>query len=142
MTIFLSTPISCFDNPEELIAYKKSINQLINGLKEKYYVYSEIEKIYNESDYDTPEKSIEIDLQLIKKSEVFIFHYPKAVPTSALIELGVAISLKKVIIIISPSLKMLPYLALGINSICPKSFFIETTRIDHAVIEEIIKKLK
>lgn len=137
MRIFLSTPISCFKEKKDLINYKKEIITLLLALKKDHNVCSEIESIDSETDYDTPEKSISMDLDSIQKCDVFILHYPKQTPTSALIELGVAIAYEKKIIIVTPQASSLPYLALGISTKCPKSQIIESSSINQEVICKI-----
>ena len=138
MRIFLSTPISCFRDPCELQAYKNSVKNLIVELKKNHSVCSEIEKIEKQSDYDTPEKSISTDLESIKKCDVFVLHYPKSIPTSALIELGFAIAFNKRIIIITPQIAMLPYLSLGTSSVCSESLIIESESLDLQTINKIM----
>lgn len=138
MNIFLSTPISCFEDKNELSNYKQSIKLLLKELKKEHDVCSEIESIYEESDYDTPEKSIVTDLEAVKKCDFFVFHYPKKVSTSALIELGFAIACNKTIIIITPTISTLPYLAIGIRAQCPNSQIIQSKTLDHECIKKIL----
>lgn len=66
MNIFLSTPISQYKSKAELQAYKESLIHLISQLRKKHNVCTEIEAIYSETDYDTPEKSISKDLESVK----------------------------------------------------------------------------
>ena len=138
MKVFLSTPISCFNNKAELINYKESITNLLSAIKKQHTVCAEIETIMDEADYDTPEKSIETDLQSIRNCDIFIIHYPTKVPSSALIELGVAIALNKRIIIITSSKNTLPYLALGIPSTINKSIILESNSFDDDFIDKML----
>lgn len=138
MRIFLSTPISCFKDLHELLTYKNSVKNLIVELKKNHSVCSEIENIDKQSDYDTPEKSISADLESIKNCDVFVLHYPKAIPTSALMELGFAIAFNKRIIIITPQISILPYLSLGVSSVCSGSQIIESESLDFSTIEKIM----
>lgn len=142
MRIFLSTPISCYKSREELSNYKKEIDSLLLNLKSNHSVCSEIESIDSLNDYDAPEKSISDDLQSVMECDVFILHYPQKISTSALIELGFAISFNKKIIIITPHINMLPYLALGVPSKCQGSLIIEANCISEEVIKKIQKNLK
>lgn len=137
MNIFLSTPISQYKSKAELQAYKESLIHLISQLRKKHNVCTEIEAIYSETDYDTPEKSISKDLESVQKCDLFILHYPKQVPTSALIELGFALAYKKRILIIASYISTLPFLAQGIPLYCPNSVIIESRKIDLAVIKTI-----
>ena len=137
MKIFLSIPISCFDNASELQKYKADVSSLIATLKENHSVCSEIESISDDSDYDTPEKSISTDLDSIRECDIFILHYPKKVPTSALIELGFAIAFNKRIVIITPQKNILPYLVNVISAINNESLIIESTIIDDELVQKI-----
>ena len=137
MNIFLSTPISQYKSMAELQTYKDSLINLVSQLRKNHSVCTEIEAIYSESDYDTPEKSISKDLESIQKCDLFILHYPKQVPTSALIELGFALAYEKRILIIAPHISTLPFLAQGIPMHCPNSAIIESEKIDLAVIKTI-----
>ena len=130
--------MSCFKDSRELLAYKNSVKNLIVELKKDHSVCSEIESIAKRSDYDTPEKSISTDLEAIRNCDVFVLHYPKALPTSALMELGFAIAFNKKIIIITPHISMLPYLSLGISSVCSESLIIESENLDLPTIKKII----
>ena len=88
-----------------------------------------------------PEKSIKDDLASIANCDMFILHYPRQIPTSALMELGFAIALSKRIIIITPKRNLLPYLAQGIDSACDGSEIIESDAIDNELIQEISSRL-
>ena len=128
MNIFLSTPISQYKSKAELQAYKESLIHLISQLRKKHNVCTEIEAIYSETDYDTPEKSISKDLESVQKCDLFILHYPK---------LGFALAYKKRILIIASHISTLPFLAQGIPLYCPNSVIIESRKIDLAVIKTI-----
>lgn len=141
MRIFLSTPISCFKNSEELYMYKKMVMSLVSALKREHSVCSEIENITDETDYDSPEKSIATDLDSISKCDIFILHYPKPMPTSALIELGFAIAFNKRTIIITPDIKMLPYLSLGVPLFCNNSSIIVSDKLNTETIAKIISTI-
>lgn len=139
MKIFLSTPISYFKDKDKLRTYKELIKSFIVKMKQHHTVCSEIEDINDNSDYDTPEKSISDDLNSIKDCDLFILHYPEKIPTSALIELGFAIAYEKRIIIITPHKHILPFLALGIPSQCPSSIIIENEHFDIKLIQKLEK---
>lgn len=137
MNIFLSTPISCYKTLKEFQDYKETVLSFMSELRKKHIIYAEIENINNSYEYDSPEKSIFLDLTSIKKCDLFILHYPKKMPTSSLIELGFAVAFSKKIIIITPSYHELPYLALGIPAHSKDSFIIESDNIDTAVLNEV-----
>ena len=141
MNIFLSTPISCFTTTEELAGYKQELSKLLMSLRQKHDVCAEIERLESFDSYDPSEKSLGTDMRAIQICDVFIMHYPKSFPTSALIELGAAISEQKTILIIVPSVSLLPYLATGIPAYIDGSFIIESTDIDDICVEKIEKIL-
>ncbi|MCR4682745.1 MAG: hypothetical protein K5647_05360 [Clostridiales bacterium] len=140
MNVFLSTPISNFKTSSALNAYKTSALEFISFLREKVMVCSEIETINNKNDYDSPEKSVTQDLDAIKNCDCFVLHYPEKIPTSALIELGFAIALEKIIIIITPKISMLPYLAQGVSS-CPHALIIESLQLNKDVANKVINQI-
>lgn len=142
MNIFLSTPISSFTSTEDLIAYKLQILKLIKALKMTYSVYSEIETINNELNYESPDNAILADLEKIKACDMFILHYPQRIPTSALIELGFAVSFEKPIIVITSQREILPYLILGISATNPMSTIIEAKEINDQLIQKVISLLQ
>lgn len=65
--------------------------------------------------YASPEESAITDLNAIENATHFILFYPYKTSTSALIELGYALALRKKILIAVPDLKELPYLAQGLG---------------------------
>lgn len=142
MKIFLATPISSYSDDGALTEYKKRIREFIQELKKDHMVFSELEHIADENDYDTPEQSLLMDMNAIKESDMFILHMPRYVPTSALIELGIAIAERKKIIIISPDINILPYLAIGLINMSNAIFIAsESISSECAVkINHIIKK--
>lgn len=137
MHIFLSTPISCFKNKKELLEYKNRIMPLILALEQHHTVCSEVKGIGSPVEYDSPTKSIKMDMDAIKKCELFIMHYPFPIPTSALIELGFAIAFQKRIII-TPDKSKLPYLTLGIPSTIKQSAIIEAETINNTLIQGLL----
>ncbi len=136
MNVFISSPISSF-NSQEYKKYKSHVLQLIDQIKQNHYVFSEIETIKDIADYDQPCDSICIDFDQIKKSDYFIMYYPFALPTSSLIELGYALAIDIPVIIVTPSIKCLPYLAQGIKGINSTSTIIETKVLDETAINKI-----
>ena len=134
--IFFATPISAFDSKKEYAEYRKIVLELIDILKSNYEVYSEIELINNDYDYDSPAKAAVNDLNKISDSDFFIIHHPKRLQTSTFIELGYALALKKIIIIISSS-SDLPYLANDIVEF-ENVFYLKSQEITKDIIQQII----
>ena len=70
--IFIATPISGFDNWHEYESFRINILTLIEMLRQlNYHVWSEIELVGSNSEYDTPEQSVKKDIQKIKSSDIF-----------------------------------------------------------------------
>jgi len=117
MNIFLATSISSLNSPEKLAQYKKQIRLLADSLiSESHTVHSELFKIESIDNYDSPIDSLAMDMTAISQADVFILHYPIKKGSSTLIELGYAIAKEKFIVAIIPSLDVLPFMALGLDS--------------------------
>ena len=142
MIIFLATPISSFKTDEEYDMYRKRVIQFITLLRKEHQVQSEIEKVESENDYDSPAESFTRDLSAIQNCDAFIFHYPIPSPTSALIELGIALALKKIVIIIAPSKRQLPYLVQGIDNIGTSFLLVENKHLGKTTAKNIIDFLE
>lgn len=113
--IFLSTPISGFENRAIFTLFRKKVIDITTFLEGKGFdVYSEINKTATESDYDSPVKSIKDDFQKVKSSDIFIMLHPQKMQTSTFIELGYACAFNVKIIIIGDK-NNLPYLAKGLE---------------------------
>lgn len=136
MRIFLSTPISAFDVNQEYIEYRQQVLNFISVLRQRNIVYSEIENISELNYYDNPSDALSKDLDIIDKSEMFVIHHPFRMQTSTLIELGYALALNKIIIIIGKR-KDLPYLALGLPEKTANTFIIDISSLSVQTAEEI-----
>ncbi len=134
--VFLSAPISGFDNQNEYASFRQSLSQLVDELKKEFQLISEIEEIKNCTDYETPEQSAEKDFCEIRNADVFLLIHPKKMQTSALIELGYAFAYSKKIVIVG-NRNDLPYLSLGLNISNHSSYIIENSEIDCVTIEKI-----
>lgn len=142
MFIFLSTPISDCVCHNSIHNYKGAISLLVERMRKSHMVWSEIERIASQNDYETPENSIQKDLHAIQSCDLFVLHYPHKVPTSALIELGFAIANNKRIIVITPKISTLPFLAQGINALRSDSIIIDSERLDNDTIDRIMSVLE
>lgn len=117
--IFIATPIAGFSSKEDYKKYKALILEVIGNIKKnnKINIFCEITNIKDISEYDSPAKSVIKDFKHIRESEYFILLYPQKVGSSALIELGYALSEGKYILIISPEKIILPYMVLGFEEV-------------------------
>ena len=111
--LFFSAPMTGLSNSAD---YKRNKDQAIDiirhiqnkhGITEIFYAGFEIESA---DKFDAPENAMATDLDAIASSSAFILYYPEPMASSALIELGFALGIKKPIIIITKNRKTLPYL--------------------------------
>lgn len=138
--IFLATPISGLKS-DDYSTYRSVLLHLVERLKAKYEVYSELERVSDMSCYDSPEKSVMEDFRRIKEADIFLLHHPARMQSSTLIELGYACSQEKKIIIVGNKTD-LPYLALGLPSAQLNTVIIETLEIDSDIIEKILQTIE
>ena len=139
-TVFVSTPITGFDDMQEFLIFKERAVFIIAVLKNLgYFVYNEFEKVEDESCFDSPSKSVDDDFNKITNSDYFIFVHPRKMQTSSFIELGYACALQKPIIIIS-KYGNLPFLAKGLCESRLSARFIEFDEKNN-VIENRLKQL-
>lgn len=135
--IFLSTPISGFENKVIFTLFREKVIEITTFLQKKGFdVYSEINKTATESDYDSPIKSIKDDFQRIKSSDIFIMFHPQKMQTSTLIELGYACAFNVKIIIIGNK-NNLPYLAKGLEESEHKAKLMNISDFNNINKEEI-----
>lgn len=138
-SIFIATPISGFESWEEYKLFRSGMLNLIHQLrKQKYTVWSEIEFVGNDSDYDTPEQAVLNDLSKIDESNVFILIHPRKMQTSTLFELGYAYSKINNIIIVGDC-KNLPYMVQGLNVLGKYVKYISSNLVDNVTAEEILR---
>lgn len=134
--IFLSTPISGFQNKNQYISYRKSVLLLISSLTKKYEVYCELQEILDIESYDTPQDSIRKDFNAIKEADIFILLHPMRMQSSSLVELGFACALGKKLIIVGAH-NDLPYLINGLVESDYNSIIIYSSEINDKVIISI-----
>ena len=135
--IFISTPISGFADKETYLKYREVVVRLIEKLRRKYEVCSEVEQIIEWDTYDSPMKSVKEDFCSIKNNSFFILLHPARMQTCSLIEFGYACALKKKILIVGRK-KDLPYLAVGYAEYSKEVNIIETDKLSDGDFERII----
>jgi nucleoside 2-deoxyribosyltransferase len=129
--VFLSAPMSAFDQD----AYENSRSQAIkvaehlkscHNLKNVFYAGGSIKST---SDFDESFDALEMDTKAIRESVLFIMIYPKKVVSSALVEAGYALALKKPCIFFVRDRDDLPYILKGAENSSLKSEDIPTIKI-------------
>lgn len=141
ISIFISTPISGFENETDYFNYREVVVSLIKELRQSYSVCSEVEQITGLSTYDSPDKSIQEDFESIKNSDVFLFLHPLRMQSSSLIELGYAIALGKKIVIVGKKCN-LPYLAVGIENFSSHAVIVDANTISSDYFNQIYTAIK
>lgn len=135
--IFISTPISGFEDRTGYKKFRLFILNLIDCLRRKGFdVCSEIEQISNSEDYDSPSKSVEDDFSNINNSDFFLMIHPCRMQTSSLIELGYACANSKKIVIVGNK-NTLPYLAKGLEKSNIQTYILDISEIDNGIIPQI-----
>lgn len=111
--LFVSVPMAAFDESYEYEKFRASILDAIRGIK-KSCSFSNVffagQEISSFKDFESEDLSIVEDYTALKNSSNFVLIYPQKLATSALIELGWAMVMKKPIIIFAKDRDDLPYL--------------------------------
>lgn len=137
--IFISAPISGFEDKKIYLTFRDFIIHLIAVLREAgFEVCSELEQISHTDNYDSPTKSVESDFANIASSDIFLMIHPKRMQTSSLIELGFACANKKRIVIVGKE-ENLPYLAKGLKESPIDTKIIEVSDINKNIMSRIIE---
>lgn len=139
-TIFIAAPISGFNDQKEYVNYRKSVINLIACLEDEYQIFSELTKVKEICDYDTPEEAVKQDLELIDNADFFIILHPYRMQTSSMIELGYALANKKNIIIIG-KIEDLPYMAVGMRAFSNVRI-VSTNELSQNTVDEILKEIE
>ncbi len=137
--IFLSTPISSF-GPDEFQDFKTLFNALHRAIElnnPEYRVFCAAESISSLDVLDDLKYSAINDFQRIENCIAFVLFYPKQLATSALVELGYALALKKSILIITPRKETLPFLCRKMDVVYD-FVDIQSTKIEHQKVVELI----
>lgn len=135
--VFISTPISGFEDKAVYTKFREFIMNLIDSLRRNGFdVCSEIEQISNSGDYDSPSKSVEDDFFNIRNSDIFLMIHPSRMQTSSLIELGYACAYSKKIVIVGNK-DTLPYLAKGLENSIFQTCILDVSEINKGIVPQI-----
>ncbi|WP_018983683.1 hypothetical protein [Salinimonas chungwhensis] len=138
--IFISSPVSSFSDVEldQLTFILERVqNQLLKNTQLKTYCAAiEVKK---NNGFDSPEDSVIEDLKKITNCSGFLLFYPKKVASSALIELGYAVALKKPILIIASDANDIPFMARGMPTTLEDFTIHLTKNIDDYTIHKLKK---
>lgn len=118
--LFVSMPMASFDSSKEYEKFRASILDAIRGIKRSCdfsKVFFAGDEISSFKDFESEDLSVVQDYKSLKNSDNFLLIYPKSTATSALIELGWAMVMKKPIIIFVKKKDDLPYLMKHADSV-------------------------
>jgi hypothetical protein len=96
--VFVAAPIDSLTSNEERIHQKASINAVIDCIQKRcklQNVYFAGEQAIDPKNYDQPSVGLIRNIQRIRASTYFLLIYPRLLPTSALVEVGMALALGK-----------------------------------------------
>lgn len=144
-SLFIATPISAFSTDEEFILFRKWIAKLTKKI-EYSGKFSEVFcvacLVQSQSALDDPVDSLVADIAELDKAGHFLFIYPLATPTSALIELGYALAKHKTITIVHPQKVLLPFMATKLHIIYDNINKVLLDKFDEGAITEVLRVLK
>lgn len=118
--LFVSAPMASFDHTQEYESSRASILDSVRGIKKNcnfsdvFYAGQEISSF---KEFESEDLSITRDYSSLKNSMNFVLIYPRVIATSALIELGWAMVMKKPIIIFVKNMDDLPFLMKHADSV-------------------------
>ena len=110
--IFIAAPLTSF-NACDFFLNNKRICDLIKWIRENSLhknIFYAGENKYKKNNFDNPKIAIQIDLETIHNSKYILFIYPSKVITSAFVEIGYAIALKKKVFILVKRREDLPFI--------------------------------
>jgi len=133
--IFISFPIAGVKDKKEREEVNEFANKLEISLKNIGYrkIFNASLHFSNNHDHQPPRVACETDFGALDKSKNFLLLYPEKIATSALIELGYALGGQKKIIMCSPSIHNLPFLARGLGEAYRNVSFLEYEDNDHLI---------
>lgn len=111
--VFLATPMSSIVEDVDYAVHRNGIIHIMKVLKEECRVesvYFAGTAINSKKDFTPENLALQEDLVALSKSKLFFLIYPEKVVSSALVEAGFAIALKKPSLIFAKKRSDLPYL--------------------------------
>lgn len=133
--IFIAFPIAAVKNITERKALNDFAKRLETELKRIGYkkIFNASLHFSNNHEHQPPPIAAKIDIKAIDSSKNFILLYPEKIATSALIELGYAMSGNKNIVMCSNNIYTLPFLARGFSEAFRNVNYLEYKDNDHLI---------
>lgn len=140
--IFMATPISGFATEVAYKEFRKEALKLVSYLrKHGYEVCSELERISESDNYDSPVKSVSDDFNSIKDNDYFLLLHPGKMQTSSLIEFGYACAFDKRIVAVGRK-KDFPFLVIGYEEFSDRAIIVETDELSTDDYPRILNALR
>lgn len=111
--IFLSAPMSGFNNSESYEANREQVLEILKHLRtntEYKNVFYAGESISSFDSFDDTIRALEIDIDAIRRSSIFIMLYPMKMASSALVEAGYALARMMPCLFFVKNIEDLPYM--------------------------------
>lgn len=111
--VFVAAPIDALLSDDERSQQRDAINAVIDCIKKRckfQNIYFAGEQAVDQKHYDQPSVGLLRNVQRIRASTYFMLIYPKQLPTSALVEVGMALALGKRSVWFVQKNATLPYL--------------------------------
>lgn len=143
-SLFIATPISAFSSDIEYIKFRNWLTQLTQKIAEGERfsdVFCVACIVKSQMSLDDPIYSLAADIAELDKASHFLFIYPIATPTSALIELGYALATNKFITIAHPQNVLLPFMATKLDVIYENINKVIFNDFDDGAINEVLRAL-
>lgn len=128
--IFVAAPMSSFASEQQYVDFRDRVVSFCEELAEQpdvLWVFFAGRHIASFSAFDTHDDALKSDADRIWESTEFILLYPEKIASSALIEVGIALGLKKGVTIVCRERDDLPYVLKAADS--SHSKYIETPKI-------------
>lgn len=143
-SLFIATPISAFKSNNEYMRFRDWVIDLIEAISEKHFfneIFCVANKVKTQDSLNDPIDSLVNDISALQRSTHFLFIYPVETPTSALIELGYALGMNKIITLVHSSNVSLPFMAKKMNKVYNNIEKIEVDDFNDLAIHLILGKL-
>lgn len=128
--VFLSAPMSAFSDPSEFTDFRNVVLTVVDSIELNvprallYYAGKSSTTLHG---FTSPNQAFQTDISALQSSETFILIYPRPIATSALIELGFALSLGLSILLVVKSREDIPYMIRDVDKILENVSFLIVT---------------
>ncbi len=142
--LFVSVPISSFSDTDSSHAFEQFITHVLRRLRLRlplWHIYCAAEAVRKRGGFETPEIATKDDLAALYQATHFLLFYPVRVPTSALIELGIAVARDIPIVTVSANRSTLPFMAQAFDKTLRSFSMLELDFSDNATHASIVERV-